>query len=376
MKIRRNYYITEAFDFNEVLDSSNNNDKIISNISNTLALDNIINVIKNTFETTHDYKYSKFTVSEDNRIIVVQTALVYSESNLLQTRFIINEDNTIYVDYINCGNIKNSIGITKVISYIIESIKDLLSTPINCKVRIIKPDHYKTEYSNISKFETLFINYTEACFITSMVEKGYTNVSICNSKLTELTTDLEKEDLQKYNFGNIAIRGIAKISIIDNNIIKDFVKYAQSYMIPKGGYVLFGTLPVYRDTASLTTYLNKVALCEFNDDETLSTMQQTKIKITNVEVKLMCMKVLYGNAGVLDELVAPLSSNKIDKVYTRAVLGSILSGDIQNILESNVYNSLFYGKYNSSMLKAYYNFVIDDLRNYGPIYKQILAYNV
>ena len=52
-----------------------------------------------------------------------------------------------------------------------------------------------------------------------MVEKGYTNVSICNSKLTELTTDLEKEDLQKYNFGNIAIRGIAKISIIDNNII-------------------------------------------------------------------------------------------------------------------------------------------------------------
>ena len=209
-----------------------------------------------------------------------------------------------------------------------------------------------------------------------MVEKGYTNVSICNSKLTELTTDLEKEDLQKYNFGNIAIRGIAKISIIDNNIIKDFVEYAQSYMIPKGGYVLFGTLPVYRDTASLTTYLNKVALCEFNDDETLSTMQQTKIKITNAEVKLMCMKVLYGNAGVLDELVAPLPSNKIDKVYTRAVLGSILSGDIQNILESNVYNSLFYGKYNSSMLKAYYNFVIDDLRNYGPIYKQILAYNV
>nr|DAQ36037.1 MAG TPA: hypothetical protein [Caudoviricetes sp.]DAS44959.1 MAG TPA: hypothetical protein [Caudoviricetes sp.]DAT40547.1 MAG TPA: hypothetical protein [Caudoviricetes sp.] len=45
-------------------------------------------------------------------------------------------------------------------------------------------------------------------------------------------------------------------------------------------------------------------------------------------------------------------------------------------MESNVYNSLFYGKYNSSMLKAYYNFVIDDLRNYGPIYKQILAYNV
>lgn len=375
MKIRRNYYITEAFDFNEVLDNANNND-IINNASATLMLDTIIVNIKNTFKSAQDYKYSNFTVSEDNRIIVVQTALVYSESNLLQTRFIINEDNTIYVDYINCGNIKNSIGITKVISYIIESIKDLLSTPINCKVRIIKPDHYKTEYSNISKFETLFINYTEACFITSMVEKGYTNVSICNSKLTELTTDLEKEDLQKYNFGNIAIRGIAKISIIDNNIIKDFVKYAQSYMLPKGGYVLFGTLPVYRDTASLTTYLNKVALCEFNDDETLSTMQQTKIKITNVEVKLMCMKVLYGNAGVLDELVAPLPSNKIDKVYTRAVLGSILSGDIQNILESNVYNSLFYGKYNSSMLKAYYNFVIDDLRNYGPIYKQILAYNV
>ena len=43
-------------------------------------------------------------------------------------------------------------------------------------------------------------------------------------------------------------------------------------MIPKNGYVLFGILPVYRDTASLTTYLNKVALCEFNDDETLSTM--------------------------------------------------------------------------------------------------------
>ncbi len=113
-----------------------------------LMLDIIVN-IKNTFKSAQDYKYSKFTVSEDNRIIV--DCIGYSESNLLQTRFIINEDNTIYVDYINCGNIKNSIGVIKVISYIIEH-KDLLSTPINCKSSNNKArSFYKTEYSNISK---------------------------------------------------------------------------------------------------------------------------------------------------------------------------------------------------------------------------------
>jgi hypothetical protein len=65
------HYITEQFDFNEVLDNSNNNDDIINNVSATLMLDTIINSIKNTFKSVQDYKYSKFTVSEDNRIIVV-----------------------------------------------------------------------------------------------------------------------------------------------------------------------------------------------------------------------------------------------------------------------------------------------------------------
>ncbi len=110
------HYITEQFDFNEILDSTNNNDDIINNISNTLALDSIINVIKNTFESTHDYKFSKFTISDDKRIIVVNTKLIYSEYQNLYTRFIINDDNTIYVDYTECKSIKVSINITTLIN--------------------------------------------------------------------------------------------------------------------------------------------------------------------------------------------------------------------------------------------------------------------
>nr|DAO79795.1 MAG TPA: hypothetical protein [Caudoviricetes sp.] len=110
------HYITEQFDFNGVLDSTNNNDDIINNISNTLALDSIINVIKNTFESTHDYKFSKFTISDDKRIIVVNTKLIYSEYQNLYTRFIINDDNTIYVDYTECKSIKDSINITTLIN--------------------------------------------------------------------------------------------------------------------------------------------------------------------------------------------------------------------------------------------------------------------
>lgn len=94
--MKNKHYIIEQFDFNEVLDSTNDNDNIINNISNTFALDNIINVIKNTFETTHDYKYSKFAVSDDKRVIAVTTSLIYSEYQQLQIRFIINENNTIY----------------------------------------------------------------------------------------------------------------------------------------------------------------------------------------------------------------------------------------------------------------------------------------
>ena len=108
-------YIKEGFDFNSVLDSTNNND-IISNISNKLSTDNIINVIKSTFESSQNYKYSKFTVSKDKRIIVVNTTLLYSEYQHLRTRFIIEEDDTIYIDYIDCGSIKDSMEITKLIS--------------------------------------------------------------------------------------------------------------------------------------------------------------------------------------------------------------------------------------------------------------------
>lgn len=75
-------YIKEGFDFNSVLDNTNKDD-IINNISNKLSTDNIINVIKNAFNSSQNYKYSKFTVSEDKRIIVVNTTLLYSETQQL-----------------------------------------------------------------------------------------------------------------------------------------------------------------------------------------------------------------------------------------------------------------------------------------------------
>ncbi len=374
-------YIKEGFDFNSVLDNTNKDD-IINNISNKLSIDNIINVIKNAFNSSQNYKYSKFTVSEDKRIIVVNTTLLYSEYQQLQTRFIIEEDDTIYVDYKDCGNIKVSVEITKLISQILENIKKLLVFSFKCKIRIINQYYITTCTSNINGLTTLNISYSNVCFIIGMVKNGYKDISILTDNMG-LTTDIDKNNLEYYNFGNIVInKDTLNIDFIDNDIIKDFINYAQTYMLPDSGYVLLSPLPVNSmDTALLFTYLDKVKLCKFNDKNTLTTMKHTKFKITSAEVKLMCKNILYNNTERLSEtinkLTAKITLDKLDKFYIRIVLASIFSGNIANIMEK--YKSYIYyykNKLNPDVLKAYYNYVIDDIRNYGPIYKQIVSYNV
>ena len=331
-------YIKEGFDFNSVLDNTNKDD-IINNISNKLSIDNIINVIKNAFNSSQNYKYSKFTVSEDKRIIVVNTTLLYSEYQQLQTRFIIEEDDTIYVDYKDCGNIKVSVEITKLISQILENIKKLLVFSFKCKIRIINQYYITTCTSNINGLTTLNISYSNVCFIIGMVKNGYKDISILTDNMG-LTTDIDKNNLEYYNFGNIVInKDTLNIDFIDNDIIKDFINYAQTYMLPDSGYVLLSPLPVNSmDTALLFTYLDKVKLCKFNDKNTLTTMKHTKFKITSAEVKLMCKNILYNNTERLSEtinkLTAKITLDKLDKFYIRIVLASIFSGNIANIRKS------------------------------------------
>lgn len=375
------HYIVETFDFNEVLDNSNNNDKIINNISNTLALDNIINVIKNTFETTHDYKYSKFAVSDDKRVIAVTTSLIYSEYQQLQTRFIINEDNTIYVDYTECKSIKDSIQITTLISQILENIQKLLVTPVKCKIRILMSYYNKVHFTSLNEYGTLTVTYNEICFIVGMIKKGYKDISIFNNYMNEMTIDIDKNNLQPYEFGNIEIDiDNGKIDIINNDIITEFINYAQSYMLPENGYVLFKKLPIYRDTALIITYLDKVKLCKFNDKGTLSMMQHIKFKITDAEVKLMCRNILHNYTGdlvkTIDKLTFKIPRDKMDKFYIRIVLTCIISGNISIILDEYNRYSRYKDLLDPWVLQAYYNYVIDDIRNHGPIYNQILSFNV
>ena len=379
---KNKHYITEHFDFNEVLDNSNSNDDIINTISNRLSIDNIIEVIKNTFGSSHDYKYSKFTISDDKRIIAVTTTLLYSEYQQLQTRFIINEDDTIYVDYRDCGSIKDSIKITTLISQILQNIQKLLVTPVKYKTRIITPYYISTYTSAINGLTTLNISYSKVCFIIGMVKNGYKDISILNSNMG-LNTDIDKNSLQYYNFGNIVInKSTLNIDIIDNDIINDFINYAQTYMLPDSGYVLLSPLPVNSsETALLFTYLEKIKLCKFNDKDTLTAMKQTKFKITSAEVKLMCRNILYNNTEGLSETINKLTSkislDKLDKFYIRIVLASIFSGNIASIMENYKSHILYYkNELDPSVLKAYYNYVIDDIRNHGPIYNQIISYNV
>lgn len=375
------HYITELFDFNEVLDNSNDNDNVINSISNRLSTDNIIEVIKNTFSSSHDYKYSKFTISDDKRIIAVTTTLLYSEYQQLQTRFIINEDDTIYVDYRDCGSIKDSIKITTLINQILVNIKKLLLS-VKYKIRIITPYYISTYTSDINGLTTLNISYSKVCFIIGMVKNGHKDISILSDNMG-LTTDIDKNSLQYYNFGNIVInKSTLNIDIIDNDIIKDFINYAQTYMLPDNGYVLLSPLPVNSsETALLLSYLDKVELCKFNDKDTLTAMKQTKFKITSAEVKLMCKNILYNNTERLGEIINKLTSkislDKLDKFYIRIVLASIFSGNIHHIMENYKQYAYYYkNKLDPDVLKAYYNYVIDDFRNQGSIYNQILSYNV
>nr|DAO79793.1 MAG TPA: hypothetical protein [Caudoviricetes sp.] len=151
-------------------------------------------------------------------------------------------------------------------------------------------------------------------------------------------------------------------------------------MLPENGYVLFKKLPIYRDTTLIITYLDKVKLCKFNDKDTLSTMQHIKFKITDAEVKLMCRNILYNYTMDLDKTIDKLTfkipRDKMDKFYARIVLACIISGNISIILDEYNRYSRHKDLLDPLVLKAYYNYVIDDIKNHGPIYNQIINYNV
>lgn len=129
-------------------------------------------------------------------------------------------------------------------------------------------------------------------------------------------------------------------------------------------------------TNDVIKYLNLIATCKFNDNATIRASQNIKVKITKADVKRVMDNVMYvpkskENKGIL-KITQAIKDNASHKLYARLVLSAIISGNIDTILnEYEDFNKFV--EIDVTTLKVYYNYVIEDIKNNGPIYNLILS---
>lgn len=129
-------------------------------------------------------------------------------------------------------------------------------------------------------------------------------------------------------------------------------------------------------TNDVIKYLNLIATCKFNDNATIRASQNIKVKITKADVKRVMDNVMYvpkskENKSIL-KITQAVKDNASHKLYARLVLSAIISGNIDTILnEYEDFNKFV--EIDVTTLKVYYNYVIEDIKNNGPIYNLILS---
>ena len=232
--------IKESFDFNNVLDNNQSNN-VLNNISNILLMKEMLNYINKLLKTSN-YRKSLISYSEDYNCIIIRFIPILSGSiSSINTRFYIDNDNTLYLDY-KRGNYQQVEEID-IIYEILISILDKIIETLNInkyQISIIREswEFEDSKPSQINGYKSLIINYEEIKFILDMINNGYNNIQYKlnydeGSKI-KFNTIYNK----KYNFANIIYRPLEYYGgKLDKN---KFIEYGLNYLIPNNGYILQG----------------------------------------------------------------------------------------------------------------------------------------
>lgn len=382
----KNNYINllhEGFDFNDAIEDSQNGNNTLNDISNKLQFDTAIVKLHSIIKST-PYNNSEINVFNDNQCIVIKfykTPQKPPLENSISIMFLIKNDNIqVYYQKYNDYMHDDMSVITKIIISFLQYLMDVFNIKKH-EIYIVKQVWDTRLFVNhLNNYKTLQITYKESKFLLDMINNGFTNIHYIVDKAGVNALSYDVTFIKPENVGNIIFtnsNGGNSENIYTLNISKLFDYITTHDILPEKGYVLFNKMLIATTiTDEVIKYLNLIATCKFNDNATISASQNINVKITKADVKRVIDNVMYvskskENNGIL-KITQAIKDNASHKLYARLVLSAILSGDIDKIL--NQYEDFNkFVEIDVTTLKVYYNYVIDDIKNNGPIYNLILS---
>ena len=387
--------IKENFDFNEVLNNDNIDDNNL--IGNQLWLKNIVDNIKIILNQNYLISYI-ITYSLDKMSILIQYKNKSSNLPLSATKITINNLNIIF-DIYNCSTFISDLTIETDINYIdvisnnnIQILKKLTQLfdiqKQNIEIGIVLTYYNGGKLSgNNSDLNNLPILEISGRLIKrdimSFINIGYDNIiikEVYNNTIDDYTFHEKYLNcdtiFNPLKYDNISIYDI-DLSVNINKDIKNFIKYAKKYLIPSNGHILF-----LRDTDNIENYeiyWKNLSLCKFTDSETKIKIKNIiPVQITNKDIEIIYNKIKkskYSSAYTynISDTLKNIKENRSAHFYIRIVLACIFGMHI-SILSTVKQDLLWCNKniqYDSILIKAYFNYIIDDINNKGDIYKQI-----
>lgn len=383
----KNNYINllhEGFDFNDAIEDSQNGNNTLNDISNKLQFDTAIVKLHSIIKST-PYNNSEINVFNDNQCIVIKFYKTPQKSllkNSISIMFLIKNDNIqVYYQKYNNDYMHDDMSvITKIIISFLQYLMDVFNIKKH-EIYIVKQVWETRLFVNhLNNYKTLQITYKESKFLLDMINNGFTNIHYIVDKAGVNALSYDVTFIKPENVGNIIFTNSNdgnSENIYTLNISKLFDYITTHDILPEKGYVLFNKMLIATTiTDEVIKYLNLIATCKFNDNATISASQNINVKITKADVKRVIDNVMYvskskENNGIL-KITQAIKDNASHKLYARLVLSAILSGDIDKIL--NQYEDFNkFVEIDVTTLKVYYNYVIDDIKNNGPIYNLILS---
>lgn len=375
--------LKEGFNFNNAIEDSLNDNNTLNDISNKLQFDNAIVNLRSIIKTT-PYNNSDIEVFNDKHCIAIDFYNTPDKTHLqnsISIMFIIENDN-IQVYYAKYNNY--ILDDMNVITKITISFLQYLMSEFNIKnheIYIVK-QVWETRLSAcpLNNYKTINMSYKESKFLLDMINNGFTNIQyvVDESAISALSYDhtfIKPENVGNIIFTNSNDVNSDDIYTLDMSKLFDYITTHD--MLPVKGYVLFDKMLIAKTlTNDVIKYLNLIATCKFNDNATIRASQNIKVKITKADVKRVMDNVMYvpkskENKGIL-KITQVIKDNASHKLYARLVLSAIISGNIDTIL--NEYDDFnMFIEIDVTTLKVYYNYVIDDIKNNGPIYNLILS---
>ena len=382
----KNNYINllhEGFDFNDAIEDSQNGNNTLNDISNKLQFDTAIVKLHSIIKST-PYNNSEINVFNDNQCIVIKFYKTPNKpplENSISIMFLIKNDNIqVYYQKYNDYMSDDMSVITKITISFLQYLMDVFNIKKH-EIYIVKQVWDTRLFVNhLNNYKTLQITYKESKFLLDMINNGFTNIHYIVDKAGVNALSYDVTFIKPENIGNIIFTNSndgnsENIYTLDISKLFDYITTHD--ILPEKGYVLFNKMLIATTiTDEVIKYLNLIATCKFNDKATINASQNIKVKITKDDVKRVIDNVMYvskfkENKGIL-KITQAIKDNVSHKLYARLVLSAILSGDIDKIL--NQYKDFNkFVEIDVTTLKVYYNYVIDDIKNNGPIYNLILS---